>query len=92
MNSEHVRSRDSPALWLVSVASVRGVTMAAMTNAANEVAVQAFVEGRLGFSGIWDTVAQVLSNATPRDYQGKLEMILEDDAWAREEATRLIMS
>ena len=64
--------------------------MPAMYNAANEVAVQAFVEGRLSFPGIWETVEKVLSNARPRDYAGKLGIILEDDAWARDEAWRII--
>ena len=64
--------------------------MPAMYNAANEVAVQAFVDGKLSFPGIWETVEKVLSNSRPRDYEGKLGIILEDDAWAREEARRLI--
>ena len=64
--------------------------MPAMYNAANEVAVQAFVDGKLTFPGIWQTVEQVLSRLSPRDYQGDLALILEDDARAREEAARII--
>jgi 1-deoxy-D-xylulose-5-phosphate reductoisomerase len=64
--------------------------MPAMYNAANEVAVQAFVEGRLSFPGIWETVEAALSNLRPRPYHGSLDIILEDDALAREEAARII--
>ena len=67
-----------------------GGTMPAMFNAANEVAVQAFIDGRLSFPCIWETVESVLSAAHPRDYEGRLTAILEDDAWAREEARRVI--
>lgn len=87
---EAPRWDDFPALRLAREAGLTGGTMPAMYNAANEVAVQAFVDGHLSFSGIWETVEKVLSAAHPRDYQGSLAMILEDDAWAREEATRVI--
>ncbi len=87
---EAPRWDDFPALNLARQSGLVGGTMPAMYNAANEEAVQAFVDGKLGFTGIWETVEKVLSNARPRDYQGKLDMILEDDAWAREEARRII--
>ena len=87
---EAPRWEDFPALTLARTAGLTGGTMPAMYNAANEVAVQAFVDGKLSFPGIWETVEKVLSNATPRDYQGQLPIILEDDAWAREEALRLL--
>lgn len=89
---EEPRWADFPALSLARQAGLTGGTMPAMFNAANEVAVQAFVDGRIGFSGIWETVERVLSNARPRDYQGELALILEDDAWAREEAERVLGS
>ncbi len=89
---EAPRWDDFPALNLARQSGLVGGTMPAMFNAANEEAVQAFVDGKLGFTGIWETVEKVLSNARPRDYQGQLEMILEDDAWAREEARRVIFA
>lgn len=79
-----------PALNLARQAGLTGGTMPAMFNAANEVAVQAFVDGKLSFPGIWETVERVLSASRPRDYKGQLALILEDDAWAREEARRVI--
>ncbi len=89
---EAPRWNDFPALNLARQSGLVGGTMPAMFNAANEEAVQAFVDGKLGFTGIWETVEKVLSNASPRDYQGQLDMILEDDAWAREEARRVIFA
>ncbi len=89
---EAPRWDDFPALNLARQSGLVGGTMPAMFNAANEEAVQAFVDGKLGFTGIWETVEKVLSQARPRDYQGQLEMILEDDAWAREEARRVIFA
>ena len=89
---EAPRWDDFPALNLARQSGLVGGTMPAMFNAANEEAVQAFVDGKLCFTGIWETVEKVLSNARPRDYRGQLEMILEDDAWAREEARRVIFA
>lgn len=90
LHFEAPRVQDFPALSLARQAGITGGTMPAMFNAANEVAVQAFVEGRLSFPGIWRTVETVLSHAAPRDYRGQLDIILEDDAWAREEAHRVL--
>ena len=87
---EAPRWDDFPALNLARQAGLIGGTMPAMYNAANEVAVQAFVEGRLSFPGIWQTVEKTLSAATPEDYHGQLGTILAADAWAREYAASLI--
>lgn len=90
LHFEAPRWDDFPALGLARQAGLTGGTMPAMFNAANEVAVQAFIDGRISFPGIWRTVEKVLESATPRDYQGQLSIILEDDSWAREEAARVI--
>ena len=87
---EAPRWNDFPALNLARQAGLTGGTMPAMFNAANEVAVQAFVDGRISFPGIWQTVEKALSNLSPRPYHGQLSIILEDDAAAREEARRII--
>ncbi len=87
---EAPRWDDFPALNLARHAGITGGTMPAMYNAANEVAVQAFVEGRLSFPGIWQTVEKTLAAATPEDYHGQLDIILAADAWAREYAAALI--
>lgn len=90
LHFEAPRWEDFPALSLARYSGMTGGTMPAMFNAANEVAVQAFIEGRCSFPGIWKTVEKVLSAASPRDYHGSLELILEDDAWARAEAARVL--
>lgn len=87
---EAPRWGDFPALSLARQCGLIGGTAPAMYNAANEVAVQAFVEGRLSFPGIWRTVEKTLSLLSPRDYKGSLELILEDDALARETAMSLL--
>ncbi len=87
---EAPRWDDFPALRLARTAGLTGGTMPAMYNAANEVAVQAFVDGKLSFPGIWQTVEQTLANLSPRPYNGSLDIILEDDALARAEAARII--
>ncbi len=90
LHFEAPRWDDFPALRLAQQAGIRGGTMPAMYNAANEVAVDAFVAGHLSFAGIWRTVERVLENSTPRDYGDSLDIIIEDDAWAREEAKGII--
>lgn len=90
LHFEAPRWDDFPALRLAREVGKQGGTMPAMFNAANEVAVQAFIEGRLSFPGIWKSVEKLLSRAKPRDYQGQLSIILDDDAWARDEMQRIL--
>lgn len=90
LHFEAPRWEDFPALSLARHAGLTGGTMPAMYNAANEVAVQAFIEGRLHFSGIWETVEKTLAQVTARDYAGDLSIILEDDAHARAVARRFL--
>ena len=92
LHFEAPRWADFPALSLAKHCGLIGGTAPAMYNAANEVAVQAFVEGRLSFPGIWRTVEKTLASLAPRDYKGNLDIILEDDAIAREVAARFINS
>lgn len=87
---EAPRWDDFPALSLAREAGICGGTMPAMYNAANEVAVDAFVAGEIGFADIWRSVENVLGQAKPRDYKGSLDLILEDDAWSRDECKRII--
>jgi len=71
-----------PCLRLAYEAARAGGTAPALLNAANEVAVNAFLEGRLGFADIPVVVESVLSRlpARPAD---ELNTILEDDSAAR---------
>lgn len=74
-----------PALRLAREAGTRGGTLPAVFNAANEVAVEAFLAERCPFPAIWESVEEVMSRhrsiATP-----SLGDIVEADRWARETA------
>lgn len=78
-----------PCLGLARAAARVGGTMPVILNAANEVAVQEFLNGQLPFPGIWRTVEQVLARHTALA-DPDLPDILEADRWARAEAGRLI--
>ena len=83
------RYDDFPALNLARRAGEIGGTLPAVLNAANEIAVSAFLEKRMSFPRIWQTVTQVMdrhrSVAEP-----DLDAILAADQWAREEARRVV--
>jgi 1-deoxy-D-xylulose-5-phosphate reductoisomerase len=74
-----------PALRLARQAGEEGGTLPAVLNAANEVAVDAFCERRLGFTGISDAVAATLERHV-RHPHPSLDEILAADAWARDTA------
>ena len=74
-----------PCLRLAREAMADGGTAPAVLNAANEVAVEAFLDGRLGFAGIGELVARV-REACPLEPADALEGILAADARARREA------
>jgi 1-deoxy-D-xylulose-5-phosphate reductoisomerase len=78
-----------PCLRLAKEAWCAGGTAATVLNAANEVAVAAFLEGRLGFTGIADVIEATLAGITPREADS-LEVILEEDAIARDFTARLV--
>jgi len=74
-----------PALDLARKAGEVGGTLPAVLNAANEVAVDAFVNGRINFPQISEIVARTL-NCHRVIAQPNLAQILEADSWARTEA------
>jgi 1-deoxy-D-xylulose-5-phosphate reductoisomerase len=74
-----------PALELARRAGEIGGTLPAVLNAANEVAVEAFVNRKLNFPGITETVRRTMDTHKVVAHPG-LEEILEADAWARQEA------
>jgi 1-deoxy-D-xylulose-5-phosphate reductoisomerase len=83
---EEPRTADFPALTLAREAGETGGTLPAVLNAANEVAVAAFLDGRLSFPGIWQVVGDTMARHTSRP-QPSLDEILDADAWARATAT-----
>lgn len=78
-----------PALGLAYEALAKGGTMPAVMNAANEIAVNAFLEGRLKFSGIVELVKQVMELHTPLSGD-TIEEVLDSDAWARKASNLMI--
>ena len=76
-----------PALALARRAGEVGGTCPAVLNAANEVAVDAFVNGRASFPQIAEIVGRTLDRHRLAQHP-TLEQILEADAWARSEAAR----
>jgi 1-deoxy-D-xylulose-5-phosphate reductoisomerase len=80
-----------PCLALATQAWRAGGTAPAVLNAANEVAVQAFLERRLAFTAIPRVIEYALDRCAVRE-AATLETILEDDALARDWASRCISS
>ena len=74
-----------PALGLARRAGEVGGTLPAVLNAANEVAVEAFVSRRIGFPEITEMVRRTM-DAHKVVSHPSLEQILEADAWARKAA------
>jgi len=60
-------------------------------NAANEVAVEAFLAGRLAFTGIAGVIAETLM-AVPPSAADNLEQIMEADARARSQADQRVLA
>ncbi len=80
-----------PAITVARAAGERGGSLTAVFNAANEVAAQAFLDGRIPFPAIVDTVAAVVDDGdgwavAPRD----VEDVLAAEAWARGRAEELL--
>jgi 1-deoxy-D-xylulose-5-phosphate reductoisomerase len=78
-----------PCLKLAYEALEAGGTMPAVLNAANEKAVEAFLEGRIGFDRIPHVVASTMQGhkTTPLH---EVEAVLEADQWAKEKALEFI--
>ena len=71
-----------PCFFLARDALASGGIMPAVLNAANEVAVAAFLNGRIGFAGISAIVDDCLQNAPDGDVRS-LEAVLDVDARTR---------
>jgi len=78
-----------PCLQLAIDAMEMGQTMPAVLNAANEIAVQAFLDHIIPYKDIAELIRLVMHNHTPA-MLNELQDILDADQWAREETTKLI--
>lgn len=74
-----------PCLTLAYRALKIGGTMPATLNAANEIAVEAFLQDKIRLSDIPKVIEDVM-NAHESQAAASLEVILETDAWARRQA------
>lgn len=78
-----------PCLRLAYEAVEAGGAKTIALNAADEVAVAAFLDGIIGFNGIFRTISRVLDETTPRSAESIRE-VLQMDAEARALATEVI--
>jgi len=90
LDFEAPRRDDFPALDLAVEAGTRGGTLPAVLNAANEIAVDAFLAGEIRFPKIWNIVAKVMAKCPHIENPG-LEQVIETDRAARALASRLTM-
>lgn len=86
---EDVDRTTFPALDLAFAAGRRGGSAPAVLNAADEVAVEAFLQHRLGFLGITDVVGLTLDKVEWREL-GSVDDVLEVDREARAIAATLV--
>jgi 1-deoxy-D-xylulose-5-phosphate reductoisomerase len=89
LNFLPVDKRRYPALGLAYHSLKQGGTMPAVLNAANEIAVDAFLAGKIGFREIHRTIEKTMQGHSPQRARN-VEDILEVDRWARERATLLV--
>jgi 1-deoxy-D-xylulose-5-phosphate reductoisomerase len=88
-----------PAVRLAREVGRAGGTFPAVYNAANEVAVDAFHDGRIGFVDIVDTVSRVVEEHTASSAGGgggsesgrlSVEDVMAADSWARDRARKVL--
>lgn len=79
-----------PCLQLAYEALKQGGTATAILNAANEIAVEAFLQGHISFTTIAQVIEMTLTQVNSRDIV-TLDTILEDDRQAREFAQTTIV-
>ncbi|GAB0102673.1 1-deoxy-D-xylulose-5-phosphate reductoisomerase [Nocardia sp. JMUB6875] len=88
---EPVDNQVFPAVELARRAGEAGGCVTAVYNAANEIAVQAFLDGLIRFPDIVRTVARVVESADRWSAEpGSLDEVLAADTWARDTARTLV--
>ena len=85
------RYDDFPALNLARSAGEIGGTLPAVMNAANEIAVAAFLDRKIRFPEIWRIVEDVMNRHAPVAHPD-LDAILGADQWARAQAHGCLQS
>ena len=85
LSFEQPNEKRFPALRLAREAGEQGGTLPGVLNAANEVAVEAFLAERISFPRIWGMVEEVMKKHRT-EKEPSLEAIIDADRWARGEA------
>ncbi len=85
------RYDDFPAMNLARRAGETGGTLPAVMNAANEIAVAAFLNRQVRFPDIWRIVEEAMNRHAPVAHPD-LDAILQADQWARNEAQGCVKS
>ncbi len=78
------------AVKLAKLAAAASGTHMAVYNAVNEVAVEAFHEGKIQFTDIVETIERVLDEYTPVNAELSVEVVLETDKWARAHTAQIL--
>lgn len=78
-----------PCLLLAYAAAEKGGTMLAVLNAANEVAVHAFLDGLIGFTDIPAIINRVMNSHEVKEAR-QIDIVLEADRWARIKAAEVL--
>lgn len=89
LNFLPVEKKRFPALKLAYDALQEGGTMPAALNASNEIAVAAFLEGRIGFREIHRVITKTMESHVAKAPK-EVDEILEVDRWAREKASSFV--
>ena len=88
LNFDPLEPERYPCFSLAVDAAKRGGTYPAVLSAADEVAVQAFLDGKISYGGIHRLVEQTLSEHDPLSGENA-EEVLQADAWASARAAEL---
>lgn len=75
-----------PCLALAREAALKGGGMPAVLNAADEIAVEAFLKGRIKFTDIPRVIEKTMAAYTPSGGLPSFQEVVEVDAWARAKA------
>lgn len=78
-----------PALGLAYRAAKEGESMPAVMNAANEIAVEAFLEGKISFMAISHSIEKTMDRHVPTKLRS-IEEVLEADRWGRRAAREVL--
>lgn len=89
LDFEPLEKKNYPLYDLALKCAKAGGTLPCALNAADEVAVKAFLDGKISYTAIFD-VAESVIEATPRDEVVSFKQLVEVDAAARWKAQKLI--